>query len=63
MGRQGFSLRPYNRPFPRPERGACTAPVDCTIFLAWAQNERMGPASAKFAELLRTEAGHDFRAE
>jgi DNA-binding transcriptional LysR family regulator len=38
-------------------------PVQYTTFLAWAKNERMGPASAKFAELLLTEAGHDFRAE
>ena len=38
-------------------------PVQYTTFLAWAKNERMGPASAKFAELLLTAAGHELRAE
>ena len=38
-------------------------PVNWTIFLAWARNERMGPASAKFSELLFRAAGRDFRAE
>lgn len=36
--------------------------VPWTIFLAWAKDERMGPASAKFAELLLASAGRDWPA-